>query len=60
MFHLTSIPAHVNDVIFGETSEINEEALATNLPASVKVGWYFLWTIVPAALLWWRYRRLTP
>lgn len=60
MFALTNIPVHVNDVIFGEGSELLEEVPGATLPASVKVGWYFLWTIVPAAVLWWRYRRLTP
>ena len=60
MFNLTNIPVHVNDVIFGETSDIAESAPARLLPAGVKVGWYLLWTLVPAAVLWWRYRRLTP
>lgn len=60
MFTLTNIPVHVNDIIFGTTSELTEDAPASKLPASVRVGWYFLWTIVPALVLWWRYRRLTP
>ena len=53
-------PVHVNDVIFGEVSEITSEAPARLLPASVRVGWYFLWTLVPGFFLWSRYRRLTP
>jgi hypothetical protein len=60
MFNLTNIPVHVNDVIFGEVSEITSEAPARLLPAWVRVGWYFLWTVVPGSLLWSRYRRLTP
>jgi ABC-2 type transport system permease protein len=60
MFNLSNIPVHVNDVIFGEPSEITEEAPARTLGATVLVGWYFAWTVVPAAILWWRYRRLTP
>ena len=60
MFNLTNIPVHVNDVIFGEVSEITEDAPARLLPASVRVGWYLLWTLVPGAMLWWRYRRLSP
>jgi ABC-2 type transport system permease protein len=60
MFTLTNIPVHVNDVIFGSTSELTEDAPASKLPASVRVGWFFLWTIVPALVLWWRYRRMTP
>ncbi len=60
MFNLTNIPVHVNDVIFGEVSEITSEAPAAELSASILVGWYFLWTLVPAGVLWLRYRRLTP
>jgi ABC-2 type transport system permease protein len=60
MFNLTNIPVHVNDVIFGEPSELTENAPAAELPASVLVAWYFLWTLVPAGVLWSRYRRLVP
>lgn len=60
MFNLTNIPVHVNDLIFGEVSEITEEAPAGALPAAVLVGWYFLWTLLPGAVLWLRYRRLAP
>ena len=60
MFTLTNIPVHVNDIIFREISELTEDAPAGQLPAWIRVGWYFLWTLVPAALLWSRYRRLTP
>lgn len=60
MFNLSNIPVHVNDVIFGETSEITGAAPASELPASLLVGWYFLWVLVPGGVLWARYRRLTP
>ena len=60
MFTLTSIPVHVNDIIFGQVSELTDEAPARELPAAIRVGWYLAWTIVPSALLWWRYRRMTP
>lgn len=60
MFNLTNIPLHVNDLLFGEISEMTEEAPARTLPAAVRVGWYFLWTLGPAGILWWRYRRLSP
>jgi ABC-2 type transport system permease protein len=60
MFNLTSIPVHVNDVIFNDVSEITDMAPARELGARMLVMWYFLWTIVPAAILWWRYRRLSP
>jgi ABC-2 type transport system permease protein len=58
MFNLTNIPVHVNDVIFGDVSEITEEAPARKLGSAVLVSWYFAWTLVPGAILWWRYRRL--
>lgn len=60
MFNLTNIPVHVNDVIFGEVSEITEDAPARQLGSRVLVAWYFLWTIVTGAVLWWRYRRMSP
>jgi ABC-2 type transport system permease protein len=60
MFTLTNIPVHVNDIIFREVSELTEDAPAAQLPAAVRVGWYVLWTLVPGAVLWARYRRLTP
>lgn len=60
MFNLTNIPVHVNDVIFGDVSELTEDAPARGFPAAALVGWYVLWTLVPAAILWARYRRMTP
>ena len=60
MFNLSNIPVHVNDLIFGEVSEITGEAPASELPARILVGWYFLWVLVPGGVLWARYRRLTP
>src|SRR5215204_1313178 len=55
MFNLTNIPVHVNDVIFGDVSNITEDAPARRLGPTILVGWYFAWTIVPAFILWWRY-----
>ena len=60
MFNLTNIPVHVNDLIFGEVSEITSVAPAGELPAWMLVGWYFIWVLVPGGVLWVRYRRLTP
>src|SRR5215208_6934149 len=60
MFNLSNIPVHVNDIIFGEVSEVTKEAPARGLPAWVRVAWYFGWTVVPGAVLWSRYRKLTP
>ncbi|MDF1502746.1 ABC transporter permease subunit [Roseisolibacter sp. H3M3-2] len=60
MFNLTNIPLHVNDVLFGQTSELTEDAPARTLSAAVRVGWFFAWTLIPAAALWGRYRRLSP
>ena len=58
MFNLTNIPVHVNDVIFGDVSEITQDAPARKLGSAILVSWYFAWTLVPGAVLWWRYRRL--
>jgi len=60
LFTLNNIPVHVNDVIFGETSEITGESPSSELAPAVLVGWYFLWILVPGTVLWARYRRLTP
>ncbi len=60
MFNLSNIPVHVNDVIFGDVSFITRAAPAAELSAWILVGWYFLWTLVPAGILWTRYSRLTP
>ena len=60
MFNLTNIPVHVNDVIFGEVSNITKEAPARELGPVILVAWYSVWTLVPAGFLWARYRRLSP
>lgn len=60
MFNLTNIPVHVNDVIFGQPSEITEDAPARELGSTILVSWYFAWTLLPLVILWARYRRLTP
>lgn len=60
MFNLTNIPVHVNNLIFGQISEITEGAPAGELPATLLVSWYIAWILVPAGILWLRYRRLTP
>ena len=60
MFTLTNIPVHVNDIIFGQVSEVTQDAPARELSAAIRVGWYLAWTTGASALLWWRYRRMTP
>ncbi len=60
MFNLASIPLYVGDVIFGTPSEFTEDLPAVQLPALTKILWYLGWTLIPGAILWWRYRRLTP
>jgi ABC-2 type transport system permease protein len=60
MFALTNIPLHVNDVIFGNMSEMTESAPAKELGSTMLVAWFFICTIVPGLWLWARYRRLSP
>ncbi len=60
MFNLSNIPVHVNDVIFGEPSEVTEDAPARELADWVRVLWFFGWTLIPGVILWARYRRMTP
>jgi hypothetical protein len=58
LFSLTSIPVHVNDIIFGKVSEMTEHDPSRKLGSSVLVAWYFAWTIIPGFILWSRYRKL--
>jgi ABC-2 type transport system permease protein len=60
MFSLTNIPLHVADIMFDEMSELTENAPARHLGPAMLSWWYVAWTFVPGAILWWRYRRLTP
>jgi len=60
MFNLTNIPVHVNDLIFGDVSEITRAAPARRLARWIRLAWYFAWTVVPGMVLWARYRRMTP
>lgn len=60
LFNLSNIPVYVNDVIFGEVSGVTSIAPASELPAARLVSWYLAWTLLPAGILWIRYRRLTP
>ena len=60
MFNLSNIPVHVNDVIFREASEVTAHAPAANFDNWILVSWFFAWTLVPAGILWSRYRRLSP
>jgi ABC-2 type transport system permease protein len=60
MFALTEIPLHVNDMIFGGPSEMTEHAPSRQLGSTVLLVWYLGWITVMGAILWFRYRRLTP
>ncbi len=61
MFSFSNIPLHVNDIIFGgDASEITEEALARKFSSGTLIAWWFAWTLVPGAVLWSRYRRMSP
>jgi len=60
MFNLSNIPMHVNDAIFNATSGVTMDAPAAEFDTWILVGWFFLWTLLPASILWARYRRLAP
>jgi ABC-2 type transport system permease protein len=60
MFNLTNIPLHVTDIMFDDVSELTKDAPARQLGPTVIVMWYLLWTLLPAGILWSRYRRLSP
>lgn len=58
LIDISSVPIFINDAIFDKTdgSEIIREM--GRLPALVVYAWYLVLTIVPAGLLWWRYKNL--
>lgn len=58
MFSLTNIPLHVSDIMFGEASEMTEDAPAKRLGDAMLIAWYALWTTVMFVSLWWRYRKI--
>jgi hypothetical protein len=60
MFNLTNIPLHVTDIMFDDVSDLTKDAPARRLGSTVIVMWYLLWTLLPAGILWSRYRRLSP
>ena len=60
MFNLTNIPVHVNDIIFGDVSEVTEDAPARAIHRWIRIVWYFVWTLIPGTILWARYRKLSP
>lgn len=59
MFNLAGIPVHVGDVIFGDISEFTKNSAAKIFTDASLVVWWALWVVVPGAILWWRYRRLS-
>lgn len=58
MFSLTNIPLHLSDIMFGEASELTEDAPAKRLGDLALALWFALWTTAMAVTLWWRYRRI--
>jgi hypothetical protein len=60
MFNLTNIPLHVNDIVFGRTTELTEEAPARKLGNAMLLGWWGLSTTLATLGLWARYRKLSP
>ena len=58
MFSLTNIPLHVSDIMFGDASELTEDAPAKRLGDLTLALWYAWWTTAMAVTLWWRYRRI--
>ena len=55
LINIGFVPILINDIIFDNTAR---SGAAGELPKAVVVAWYFILTIGPGAVLWWRYRRL--
>ena len=64
-FSVTGVLGGVNDLIFGNETTVevlanNEEGVRTvQLSSSILLAAYVVWTVVPGAILWTRYRRMT-
>ena len=59
LIDIGSTPIFINDMIFGENPGDGAVGSARELHNAVIVAWYVLLTGGCAAVLWWRYRRLT-
>lgn len=60
LIDIGSAPIFISDMIFGEDPGGGAVGSARELHDAVIAGWYVLVTGGCAAVLWWRYRRLTP
>lgn len=52
-------PIHMSDIIFGSESDDDIAEVRKELHASIPIAWYMLLVLVPAAVLVYRYRRMT-
>jgi len=58
LMNLTNVPLHINDWLFGTPSSLTRSAPARAFGTRVLVLWFLLWTLLPAGVLWARYRKL--
>ena len=58
LIDIGSSPVDINDLIFGLTVERSGSGVIDEVPSAVLVIWYLVLVVVPAGLLWRRYRGL--
>ena len=56
---VSRVPTNINDMIFGVENEGQRSQLTAELPRTVPIGWYVIFTGGLAFTLWFRYQRLT-
>ncbi len=58
LISLSDIPMHINELVFDTTDSLGGGEAARDLPTGVRVGAYFVFTLVPIGVLWGKYRKL--
>ena len=56
---VSRVPTNINDMIFGVENQGRRSQLTAELPRTVPIGWYVIFTGGLAFALWFRYQRLT-
>lgn len=59
LISLSDVPMHINELVFNTQDSLGGGNRAGDLPTGVRIGAFFVFTLVPIGILWNRYRRLT-
>ncbi len=59
LISLSDVPMHINELVFDTDDSLQSGRAARELSTGVRIGAYFVFTLVPIGILLSRYRRLT-